>query len=247
VTEHRYVLAANDVQPHTPSGDTVAVGVTFGRDSGSEALEQRVLRFAPGRSGERSPGPLEEALFVLSGAGTLLAGDASHPLEPEVAFAVAPPETYRVENPGPDELEILSVLVPPAASGGGPGEVVRLADRDTGQATSDREFRILLDPDAGLTGATQFVGYIPLTRAPVHYHTYDEVIYVLDGRGILHVGDERTPIETGSCIHLRPELRHCLENTGTHDMRVLGVFRPAGDPSEAYLPDGARAYVTEET
>jgi hypothetical protein len=29
-------------------------------------------------------------------------------------------------------------------------------------------------------------------------------------------------------------------------MHVLGVFRPAGDPSEAYLPDGTRAYVSEE-
>ncbi len=113
-------------------------------------------------------------------------------------------------------------------------------------ATSDREFRILLEPESGLSGATQFVGYIPTKRAPEHYHLHDEVIYVLRGEGLLHVGDEHTPIGSGSCIHLSPELRHCLENTGGGEMRVLGVFRPAGDPSEAYLPDGTRAYVAEE-
>jgi len=69
------------------------------------------------------------------------------------------------------------------------------------------------------------------------------VIYVLEGQGLLHVGAERTPIGSGSCIHLRPELRHCVENTGDGELRFLGVFRPAGDPSEAYLPDGTRAYV----
>jgi mannose-6-phosphate isomerase-like protein (cupin superfamily) len=141
----------------------------------------------------------------------------------------------------------VSVLLPPAASPPADRAVtVRLSEQEARDATSDREFRVLLDPRSGLTGATQFVGYIPTKRAPEHYHLYDEVIYVLDGRGVLHVGDERTPIGAGSCIHLRPELRHCLENTGTSEMRVLGVFRPAGDPSEAYLPDGTRAYVSEE-
>jgi hypothetical protein len=34
---------------------------------------------------------------------------------------------------------------------------------------------------------------------------------------------------------------HCLANTGESEMRVLGVFRPAGSPAEAYYPDGTLA------
>jgi oxalate decarboxylase/phosphoglucose isomerase-like protein (cupin superfamily) len=34
---------------------------------------------------------------------------------------------------------------------------------------------------------------------------------------------------------------HSLENVGDEPMQVLGVFRPAGSPSEAYYPDGTRA------
>jgi uncharacterized OsmC-like protein len=32
---------------------------------------------------------------------------------------------------------------------------------------------------------TQFVGYIPVGRAPDHFHKYDEVVYVLEGDGAL--------------------------------------------------------------
>jgi mannose-6-phosphate isomerase-like protein (cupin superfamily) len=232
----------------THAGNGAGLRVTFDRSSGSEALEQRVLRFGPGRSHQFGPDDREEALFVLQGRGALLLEGVSHELEPDTAAYVAPGESYEVENPGPQDLALVSVLVPPATADPGSRRptTVRLVDRQARDATSDREFRILLEPESGLSGATQFVGYIPTKRAPEHYHHYDEVIYVLHGEGVLHVGDEHAPIGPGSCIHLTPELRHCLENTGGGEMRVLGVFRPAGDPSEAYLPDGTRAYVSEE-
>ncbi len=88
---------------------------------------------------------------------------------------------------------------------------------------------------------TQFVGSIPTGRAPDHYHTYDEVLYVVEGFGVLHVGDRHDPVGPGSCIHLSPKLVHSLENTSSAPMQVLGVFRPAGSPAEAYYPDGTLA------
>ena len=241
--EPRRVVAERDVEPrpHAP-----ALKVTFDRSSGSEALEQRVLRLASGESAELGPEHREEALFVLEGRGTLALDGDSGDLEPESAVAIGPGTRYRVENAGSGELALVSVLVPPASAGSRGATVRRLADQEARDATSDREFRILHEPESGLSGATQFVGYIPTKRAPEHYHLYDEVIYVLRGHGMLHIGGEHSPIGPGSCIHLSPELRHCLENTGGGEMRVLGVFRPAGDPSEAYLPDGTRAYVSEE-
>jgi mannose-6-phosphate isomerase-like protein (cupin superfamily) len=244
VAEPTYVCAERELESRVAAGDTAAVRVAFDAGSGSEALEQRLVRFAVGRSAPRSPGTLEEALFVLEGGGTLWLDGTAHALEPETAVRIAPGQRYEIDNPGPGELALVSVLLP--AAGVAPREapaVVRLADQDDRAATSDRAFRILLDPERGLTGGTQFVGVIPAKRAPEHYHHYDEVIYVLEGEGVLHVGGERTPIGPSSCVHLRPRLRHCLENTGPADMRVVALFRPAGDPSEAYLPDGERAGV----
>jgi mannose-6-phosphate isomerase-like protein (cupin superfamily) len=55
------------------------------------------------------------------------------------------------------------------------------------------------------------------------------------------VDGETAPLRAGSCVHLPAGLVHCLENVGPGEMHVLGVFRPAGSPAEAYYPDGTRA------
>ena len=52
-------------------------------------------------------------------------------------------------------------------------------------ASPNREFRYLVNQDAGCVDVTQFVGVIPPGRAPDHSHTYDEVVYVLEGEGRL--------------------------------------------------------------
>ena len=80
-----------------------------------------------------------------------------------------------------------------------------------------------------------FAGTIPPGRAPMHSHTYDEIVYVVEGEGVLHLGGNDTPLGPGSCIYLPPLQEHCLENTGLTPMRVLGVFHPSGSPaSKAY-------------
>jgi quercetin dioxygenase-like cupin family protein len=125
--------------------------------------------------------------------------------------------------------------------------VRRLADQDAGAATTDRWFRILGEPETGLRSATHFVGYIPPVRAPDHFHTYDEVIYVIDGVGLMHVEGETRPLAPGSTIELAARTVHCLENTGEDVMRIVAVFRPAGSPGAAYYPDGTSAEVDTTT
>jgi len=127
---------------------------------------------------------------------------------------------------------------------GEPAKVVvrRLADQEDHSATTERMFRIVADPSTGLHSATHFVGYVPAVRAADHFHTYDEVIYVLDGTGTFTVGDEVRPIGPGSQIELPQRTVHCLENTGQGMMRLVAVFRPAGSPAYAYYPNGEPAY-----
>jgi len=43
-----------------------------------------------------------------------------------------------------------------------------------------------------------------------------------------------TPIGVGSCIFLPRRQVHCLENTGQTELRLLGVFYPAGSPAVRY-------------
>jgi mannose-6-phosphate isomerase-like protein (cupin superfamily) len=237
-----YVVAADAVRPRRTDGDTAAVRETIGAASGCDVLEQLVLDFAPGRSAPRATGECEEVLYVLRGAGSVLVGDEEHAVEADTGLYVAPGQDYAVDHPGPDDLRLVAVRLPGAEDRGGPRcTVMRLADQEAGAATADREFRLLADPTTGCRSATQFVGVIPPGRAPEHYHHYDEVIYVLRGEGVLHLAEGSTPVGPGSCIHLPRLLRHSLENAGQAPLEVLGVFRPAGSPSEAYYPDGTPA------
>jgi len=207
-------------------------------------LEQAVIECAPGTSISRAAGEAEEVLFVLDGTGELTLAGERYPLEPESGAYLAPGEEYEVDSAGPGPLRVVAVRIEDPVAGESPSRAVvrRLADQEEQAATTSRTFRIVADPSTGLRSATQFVGYVPTERAPDHFHTYDEVIYVLEGEGTLHTGGDRTPVAAGSCLELPAGTVHCLENTGEDVMRLVAVFRPAGSPAAAYYPDGTPAY-----
>ncbi len=231
-----YVVAESALDANRNEGDTASVRVAIDASHGCERLEQRIVRFGPGRSAEQVLEGRQEVLYVVSGRGTLVVSGEPHELEPEMGAYLAPGDRYAVENPGPDELLVVSVTAAQEETQNGAHPVtVRYADRPVLPASPNREFRYLVNEELGCRDVTQFVGIIPPGRAAMHSHTYDEVVYVIEGEGVLHIAEEHTPIAQGSCIHLPPLEEHCLENTGSQPMRVLGVFHPSGDPaSRAY-------------
>src|SRR5947209_5406322 len=215
-------------------------------------LEQSVIDLGPRERTTRATGECEEVLFVVAGAGELRLDGERHVLESETGINLAPGQEYELHNVASDPMRMVSVRIPGPAQGEGvadaPAEptprvvVRRLADQEAHAATTDRTYRIVADPSTGLKSATHFVGYVPTERAPEHFHTYDEVIYVLDGEGEFHAGGEHTRLGPGSCIELPARTVHCLENTGHGVLRLVAVFRPAGSPAAAYYPDGTPAY-----
>ena len=228
-----FVVSEGAVEAVREEDDTATERVTIDHRAGSERLEQRVLRFAPGRSKPRRLDGAQQVLYVAAGAGKLFVDGRPQELEPDTGAYVAAGETWEVENPGPEELVVVAVSL---AQGNGPGplpekRIVRHADRPTLPAGTERRFRYLADQGVGSHDVTQFLGVIDPSRAPAHGHVYDEVIYVVEGEGTLHMDGRSTPIAPGSCIHLPPRIPHSLENHGPGPMRVLGVFYPAGDPA----------------
>ena len=134
-----YVVDEQDVQVRTES-DTAEARVTIDKDCGCEQLEQRVIRFRPGRSDERGTGERQEVLYVASGHGTLTADGAAHELEPDTGAFLVPGDDYAIENPGPDDLVVVSVSAPCVASERSQ-VTVRYTDRPVLPATPNREFR----------------------------------------------------------------------------------------------------------
>jgi quercetin dioxygenase-like cupin family protein len=99
--------------------------------------------------------------------------------------------------------------------------------KEVGERSTKAEVGVPIDQSHG----SDFRAQIAPGRAPNHSHFYDEIVYIIDGEGILHLGGEQKVIGPGSAIHLPPLAEHCLENTGKGSMRVLGVFHPSGDPA----------------
>ena len=131
-------------------------------------------------------------------------------------------ETFELER----DTTYVGVRCPPL--GGKAKEVVTLEKRPL-QRTGDRFYTELITAEV-----TQFVGVIPPGRAPDHFHLYEEVICILEGSGFLWAGSSNTPIAAGSCIYLPIRQPHCVENAGPGDLRLLGVFYPAGSPAVRY-------------
>jgi quercetin dioxygenase-like cupin family protein len=198
-----------------------------------------VLRF-DGPSGERSNEGEDEVLYVLAGSGRATIAGQPTSLSVGTAVFVAAGSSWQIDDA--DGLELLSVLIhDPLPADGSTHAVVTLDAVESGPATAGRQFRLLATPELGCRSVTQFVGIIPVVRAPDHFHKYEEVVYVLEGEGMLHIDGESAPLRAGTCVHLPAGIVHCLENVGPGEMRVLGVFRPAGSPAEAYYPDGTGA------
>src|SRR6185312_236834 len=245
LTVNAHVVDASSVPATGGDAASLREHPTLGPGTDFPPLEQTIVELDPGASADRQTGVDEEVLFVLDGTGSLELDGAEHELAPESGVYLAPGEEYRLTNTAQQPLTLISVRIPDPDSETSTQArkvVRRLADQEAQAATTDREFRIVADPSTGLRSATHFVGYIPTARAPDHFHTYNEVIYVLDGDGVLHSQGNEWPVTAGSCIQLPARVVHCLQNTGGSMMRVVAVFRPAGSPAAAYYPDGTPAH-----
>jgi len=212
---------------------------------GSE-LALALVRLDAGRVQPVGAAEADTLLHVVEGAGTLALGGDRQPLEAGTAALVLAGE--HAEIGASSGLAFLHVTVGAGADRHaplGPRETIaRLEDAGAEAATGARSFQILFGPHNGSPRATLFAGYIPPGKAPWHYHQYDEIVYVPEGPGCLHVGADRQELGPGAAFRLRPRQVHIVENTSAdRELTIIGVFTPAGSPSAAYLtPEVAATY-----
>jgi mannose-6-phosphate isomerase-like protein (cupin superfamily) len=230
-----FVVDEAEIDAVQEDGDTARTRFTFQ----VEHLEQRVIRYAPGRSRERTAEGRHDLLYVLSGRGEIDLDGARHVLDPGTAVFVAPGETYAVENPGPGELLVVAVSARAVLDVAEDRRrvLVRFDDQPEHTASVERTFRYLINQDAGCLDVTQFVGIVQPSKAPFHSHPYEELGYIVQGEGVAHLGGQSVPLRPGSCFHLPPEKVHCIENVGPEPMHILGVFHPSDSPANRVYQD----------
>lgn len=232
------VVQAADV-PRDAAATGVSVRTLIDTGTDEPGLVRRLIDVEPLGELGRSAGAGGELWFVIAGNGRLdAAGLTDLALRPDRGFLLPAGCAYRV-SAGPEAGLRLDTVSLPAGHGTAASTPLR---RDFAECeietTGDRQFRVLFGPGRDCAVATQFVGEIPPGRAPDHSHPYDEVVLILQGQGIAHIGGAEHALTSGTCAHLPPGLVHCLENTGARTLRVLGVFHPADSPA-AKLGDHA--------
>jgi mannose-6-phosphate isomerase-like protein (cupin superfamily) len=209
---------------------TLKIHNKIGPETGAKAISLRVLEFGPGLSPVLRNQELDEVLFSLNSCAIVI-DELTHELEPQAGVFIGAQQAFRVENRGTEPVVFVSSQCPSTKAS--PPPVVKLADQRA-MPTGDRWYRVLIDSEV-----TQFVGSIPPGRAPDHFHEYEEVLFILRGEGRVHMGSSSTRIESGSCVYLPRRQVHCVENTGTGELRLLGVFYPAGSPAVRYETEDA--------
>jgi len=201
------------------------------------ALALRTLALEPGATGSIGEPEHDSLLYVGRGAGALSIADDSAPVRARSAGLVLAGEDAVVN--AVDELEaVVATVAPPTdlhAPMGHRDLVTSLDDADAQAATGSRSFQILFGPHNGSTRATLFAGFIPPGNAPWHYHLYDEIVWVPDGPGRLHLEGGSDELTAGAAFRLRPRQVHIVENASDSEMTIIGIFTPAGSPSAAYL------------
>ncbi len=217
--------------------------VPISRAMGSRDIAQTVSRYSAGTAPARRNLTAEETLYVVRGSGSCCVDGFRYSLEPGVALYIRPGAASQIESAG--EMEIVSVCCPEGESETGvemaaPGldddfsiRVAREQDRPS-IPTGDRVFKLLINQEAGASRVTQFIGVIPPGRAAMHHHTYEEAIYIIEGEGRAHTESGDASFSAGASIYLPRGVSHSIENTGTTNIRLLGVFHPSGSPAARY-------------
>jgi len=92
-------------------------------------------------------------------------------------------------------------------------EIQPLIDRTTSPITGCSLAEETLPPGASVT--------------PHHHEVLEEVYYIIEGTGLMIVGDEQREVGEGDAIYIPKNHRHTLTNTGAAPMKLLLVCGPA--------------------
>jgi len=61
----------------------------------------------------------------------------------------------------------------------------------------------------------------PAGYTPLHSHSWEHEVFILDGRGLVLCGDSENEVSPGYVVFIPPDTRHCFKNTGESRLRFL--------------------------
>jgi len=65
----------------------------------------------------------------------------------------------------------------------------------------------------------------PLKRTAPHQHEDGETFFIIDGHGLMTIGDEREEVRAGDVVFIPPHSEHCLINvSNTKQLKFISVY-----------------------
>lgn len=202
------------------------------------------IRAAAGISPILSFGERHVILFVTGGDIVIDIGDKRFETRNGSSVYIRR-EAFRITNQSSRTVDIFAAVCPHAAAPAildqmpnsfdmkNPERRVAV-DLAAKQAMGDRFFQMLVDQAIGSDVVTQFIGEIPLSKAPPHRHLYEESLIILRGRGCMWTETGKAAVEAGDVIFLPRKQIHSLQCTDPEGMLVVGVIYPGDNPTINY-------------
>ena len=79
---------------------------------------------------------------------------------------------------------------------------------------------------------TTLVEINPGGRQRIHSHVPEQVYFILEGSGLMSVGDEKERVESGDCIFIPSRASHGLQNDGDLVLRYFSAASPSFDTEQ---------------
>jgi mannose-6-phosphate isomerase-like protein (cupin superfamily) len=92
--------------------------------------------------------------------------------------------------------------------------------------------KLLVNPDNSATGYFDFRISLYQPKGYVEEHTHEHaehVYYILQGHGLMTVGEKKYVVEPHTAIFVPPGVVHAIANTGLENLLFIVVTVPAGE------------------
>ncbi len=102
---------------------------------------------------------------------------------------------------------------------------IRDADCDVEEWRSGVRTRMYVSAVTGARQLTVFEQWCdPGHGAPAHHHAVEEILRVITGTAIIHVGDQRAEVGTGECVIVPAGAEHGFSNTGQGILHTQAIL-----------------------
>jgi len=215
------------------------------REMGARHMAQFYAELAQGKSPVLASQAGDVVLWIMSGQGAVEISGRSFTVTAETGVYIRAGEAFQVEHSGAAPLALFIAACPAADE---LSELAAMPDNfdtlwpartvgiDEGQrhAMGPRYFQMLVDKRIGSTTATQFIGHIPLSKAEMHRHLYEEALIIMSGEGVIWNDGKRARVVAGDVIFFPRKHHHSLQCVSPEGMDVVGLIHPGDNPGINY-------------